>query len=257
MKTLNMLVAIVILFTANIFAQSSTVDVLYLKNGSIIRGQVTELDLVNVKIKTADGSLFVYPMTEVEKMVKEPITILVPPAVVKVEKPTPTAPKPKKEGISFGLRFGLFSSIQIWDQRADKSANGVGFGLMGNITAGINIDDDMYVGVGPHFGGSFLTQTVEVSGYTGSGSWSVIDVGGNLLFGFDEMYFILGLGSADVSVTATYSGESETVEMPESASYKRVGFGWGKGFAFGISYVSYSDWAKNLSRFEINMGYKF
>ena len=80
MKAMSMLVALVILFTATVFAQTSTVDILYLQNGSIIRGQVTELTSGNVKIKTADGSLFVFSMTEVEKMIKESIA---PPAPAK------------------------------------------------------------------------------------------------------------------------------------------------------------------------------
>ena len=47
-------------------------DVLYLKNGSIIRGKIIEmLPDKTVKIRTADGSLFVYQMTEVEKIVME------------------------------------------------------------------------------------------------------------------------------------------------------------------------------------------
>jgi hypothetical protein len=45
--------------------------------------------------------------------------------------------------------------------------------------------------------------------------------------------------------------------MPESASFRRVSLGWGDGFGFGVSYVSYSDWAQQLSRFEINVGFTF
>lgn len=49
-------------------------DVVYLKNGSIIRGMIMELVLnVTVKIQTKDGSLFVYKMDEVEKITKEPV----------------------------------------------------------------------------------------------------------------------------------------------------------------------------------------
>lgn len=50
-------------------------DVLYLRNGSIIKGTIVEVipDSV-VRIRTADGSLFVFTMAEVEKAVKEEIT---------------------------------------------------------------------------------------------------------------------------------------------------------------------------------------
>lgn len=48
------------------------VDVVYLKNGSIIRGIIIEqVPNVSIKIQTADGSVFFYKMEEVEKITKE------------------------------------------------------------------------------------------------------------------------------------------------------------------------------------------
>lgn len=47
-------------------------DVVYLKNGSIIHGTIIEqIPNQSIKVKTKDGSVFVYNMTEVEKMTKE------------------------------------------------------------------------------------------------------------------------------------------------------------------------------------------
>ena len=47
-------------------------EVVYLKNGSIIKGVIVEqTPNVSLKIKTADGSIFAYQMDEVEKMTKE------------------------------------------------------------------------------------------------------------------------------------------------------------------------------------------
>lgn len=47
-------------------------DVVYLKNGSIIKGIITEQIMnVSIKIETGDGSVFFYKMEEVEKLVKE------------------------------------------------------------------------------------------------------------------------------------------------------------------------------------------
>lgn len=52
---------------------SQYIDVLYLKNGSVIRGVIIEQEPnVQIKIKTNDGSIFVYKMEEVEKITKEP-----------------------------------------------------------------------------------------------------------------------------------------------------------------------------------------
>ena len=50
-----------------------TEDVVYLKNGSVVRGTITELTPnTNLKIRTRDGSLFVFEMDEVERVAKEP-----------------------------------------------------------------------------------------------------------------------------------------------------------------------------------------
>lgn len=47
-------------------------DVLYLKNGSVIRGVIIEqIPGQSVKIRTADGSVFVYQMSEIERIAKE------------------------------------------------------------------------------------------------------------------------------------------------------------------------------------------
>lgn len=47
-------------------------DVVYLKNGSIIRGMIIEqIPGVSLKLETRDGNVFVYKMEEIEKMTKE------------------------------------------------------------------------------------------------------------------------------------------------------------------------------------------
>lgn len=52
--------------------KSEYVDVVYLKNGSVIKGMIIEqTPNVKIKIQTKDGSIFVYKMEEVEKMTKE------------------------------------------------------------------------------------------------------------------------------------------------------------------------------------------
>lgn len=59
-------------FSTYSMAQNSYTEVVYLKNGSIIRGVVVEqVPNVSLKIKTADGSIFAYPMADVEKITKE------------------------------------------------------------------------------------------------------------------------------------------------------------------------------------------
>ena len=69
-KTLALLV-FAIISIGSISAQSMQ-DVVYLKNGSIIRGMVIEIvSDGNVKVQTADGCVFAYPMTDVQKIQKE------------------------------------------------------------------------------------------------------------------------------------------------------------------------------------------
>jgi hypothetical protein len=54
------------------FAQQNYDDVVYLKNGSVIRGVIIEqVPNVSLKLQTKDGNIFVYKMEEVEKMTKE------------------------------------------------------------------------------------------------------------------------------------------------------------------------------------------
>lgn len=54
------------------FAQTSLQDVVYLKNGSIIRGDIVEMVPGEmVKIQTSDGSVFVHAFADVEKFTKE------------------------------------------------------------------------------------------------------------------------------------------------------------------------------------------
>jgi hypothetical protein len=51
---------------------STLMDVVYLKNGSIIVGSIIEqVPNENLKIQTKDGSVFVYPMTDISRITKE------------------------------------------------------------------------------------------------------------------------------------------------------------------------------------------
>jgi len=51
---------------------SQSVDVLYLNNGGAIRGSLLEMDPTNgAKIQTSDGSIFVYPMSDVDHVSKD------------------------------------------------------------------------------------------------------------------------------------------------------------------------------------------
>ena len=60
---------ILLVFTAHASAKTKMINVVHLKNGSVIQGMVIEMvPNETIKIETADGSIFVYEMNEVEKM---------------------------------------------------------------------------------------------------------------------------------------------------------------------------------------------
>lgn len=72
MKTKIFLSALFILLAQFLFAQQQMQDVVYLKNGSVIRGFISEfIPDSSVTIKTEGQSVFVFEMSEVEKITRE------------------------------------------------------------------------------------------------------------------------------------------------------------------------------------------
>ncbi len=62
------------LFITIIVLSQEKQDVVYLKNGSVIRGEIMEMiPDDHIKIETRDGNLFVYTFDEIEKMEKETV----------------------------------------------------------------------------------------------------------------------------------------------------------------------------------------
>lgn len=73
MKKSILLVSILVICICAIAQESR--DVVYLKNGSVIKGEIIEMiPNDHIKIKTADGSVFVYPFSDIEKTEKEVIS---------------------------------------------------------------------------------------------------------------------------------------------------------------------------------------
>jgi len=61
-----------ILFTSMALSQQEYEEVVYLKNGSIIKGTIIEqVPDVSIKIQTKDGNIFVYKMEEIDRITKE------------------------------------------------------------------------------------------------------------------------------------------------------------------------------------------
>ncbi len=69
---LKSLFIVVMLFVAMVAQAQQLQEVVYLKNGSIIRGVIIEqVPNESLKIQTSDGSIFAYSMDEVERITKE------------------------------------------------------------------------------------------------------------------------------------------------------------------------------------------
>lgn len=105
------------------FAQR-TQDVVHLHNGSIIKGDVIEhVPGGNLKIRTADGSVFVYNSSEIEKIENE------------------TIEKNTKEGRHRGLDFNIDAGWHL-------STNGNGNTVSAEIGLGKRFNKNFYWGIG-------------------------------------------------------------------------------------------------------------
>ena len=61
-----------IIFTSMALSQQEYEEVVYLKNGSVIKGTIIErIPDVSIKIQTKDGNIFVYQMEEIDRITKE------------------------------------------------------------------------------------------------------------------------------------------------------------------------------------------
>lgn len=142
--------------------QEELQDVVYLKNGSIIRGVIIEqVPGQSIKIRTADGSLFVYQMSEVEKITKE--------APVTSEAPKPT--KSRKEPVlACVLSFLLPGLGQFYNGEAAKGAIMLGAGLCGMALMMSSISDELWTSRQSNEKG-----TLGLMIFVGAWVWSIVD----------------------------------------------------------------------------------
>lgn len=122
MKKFTTLTIALIIITLQLSAQKSK-NAIYLKNGSIIYGTLTEISDNKYKLQGKDGSLYIFPADEVEKYQKD----------------LPVYDGRKDKGFSFSLEVGLligsqnteyispFSFNAIFGYTFDKK-NNIGFG---------------------------------------------------------------------------------------------------------------------------------
>jgi hypothetical protein len=109
MKKEALITILLILISLQLSAQRVK-DALYLKNGSIIYGKLLEIADNKYKIQTSDGSLMIYPESDVEKLVKE----------------APASGGRRTEGLGMSLEAGLLLGAQNSDYDAPFSFNFLG-----------------------------------------------------------------------------------------------------------------------------------
>ena len=121
-----------------ILAQNNK-DILYLKNGSMIYGKLVEVTDSVYKIKTSDGSLFIYSIPEVAKFVNE----------------APNFEGRKKSGLGFVIEAGLLAGVKTSEYTAPFS-----FNILANLTR--NTKDVFGFGSGVEFiGQSYIPVFAE------------------------------------------------------------------------------------------------
>jgi hypothetical protein len=109
-----------------------TKDVLYLKNGSMIYGTLMEISNEQYKLKGSDGSIFIFPTSDVDRYAKE----------------VPSFAGRKKSGMTFALEAGLMIGAQSNEYKAPFSFNAI---------AGYTIEKNHMAGIGT--GAEFLGKT--------------------------------------------------------------------------------------------------
>lgn len=233
---------IILIITINHLSAQKLKDVLYLKNGSIINGTLMEITDNQYKIRTADGSLFIYNASEVEKYAKE----------------TPVYEGRKKEGIGFALEGGFLIGSQSSEYRTPFSFNILG-------TYSINPRNTFGLGSGVEFIGQNFTPVFIEYKYTASNNKSAPFLffrgGGLLHLGKDEEpadYYYY-------SSSRSYSGGS-SLTFGTGISWSREEMETYLSFAYRYARTSYTEtdyqnhettYKNSYNRLEIKFGFKF
>ncbi len=141
------LLIVVLLFIATPFislAQSDLIDLVYLKNGSIIKGIIIEqVPGTAVKIQTADGSLFVFEYDEITKMTREPKLAT---SAAPAQQPTSITSAPAtKDRYEWGHTYKQNRDIATSKKNASVGLLSAGSVLVagGGVLMGVNADKNL------------------------------------------------------------------------------------------------------------------
>lgn len=122
-----LLLAMIITATAN--AQQLQ-DVVYLTNGSVIRGTLIE-QVPKVKIRTYDGSLWVFDQKEIDKITSEPVVKTNNDNVQQYDDPvaewTTRQSKPKSYYHDLTTGFRIFADLSIMNQTSYYTCSAISY----------------------------------------------------------------------------------------------------------------------------------
>ena len=127
MKRETLVVILLIMISLQLSAQRHK-DALYMKNGSIIYGKLLEIADSKYKFQLSDGSLIIYPESDIDKMVKE----------------VPSFQGRRTDGLGMSLEAGLLLGAQNSDYDAPFS-----FSFLGTYT--IKTKNILGIGSGVEF----------------------------------------------------------------------------------------------------------
>jgi len=188
MKKLLLLLVLPFLFTVNAFSQKYTdyQDVVYLKNGTVIRGIIIEqIPFESIKIETKGGSVFVYTLDEIEKITKEPKFE----QESRVSTPSIGLKKGYRGIVEFGVEYYYGARLSI--------INGYQFNPYVSLGLGTGLNwcypENLYIPVFADLRVNFLNK--RVSPYTS------LDVGYSFALGEEaSSFFILPIGGVRFKV---------------------------------------------------------
>ena len=177
--------------TAPLFAQPLE-DVVYLKDGTIVRGTIIEqIPGESLKIQTQGGSMFLYALEEIAKIVKEPV---LEPEVeaepdpkpddttdekVKIVKvPVLVKAKQKEPWLAFALSFVLPGTGQFYNDQYTKGALQLGAVMAGAGLVFVGVQDNYKAWDGPWIDPDQDNNRIGVPGgilWACTHLWSIID----------------------------------------------------------------------------------
>ncbi|MEI6312470.1 MAG: hypothetical protein WCP57_09435 [Bacteroidota bacterium] len=139
-KTSLFLLIFTVISTSSLFAQSLSdyIDVVYLTNGSMIKGIIIEqVPGKSLKIQTNDGSQFSYQISEVEKFTRELKPMPAPTAVT-----TPTTKIKKEPKPFYSKQKGYFGGVELLMEGSPglRVLNGYKFGRFGYLGLAVGIE---------------------------------------------------------------------------------------------------------------------